>query len=131
MSESEKKIADTPSKSNRSGCGATAIAIIALVISLVAVLQYWIAEHRFSSDPGGSYMTFIGPEGDRVGHILDDYGNGFILRRVDPKLARRIEMMFGDEGVSIVLYRNEVAVARWALTDDGEKFEKLPHAPHP
>jgi hypothetical protein len=127
MSAAETKMANTPPHRKRSGCSCTTIAVIALIISLAAFIQFWIArfDPRFSSDSGGSYLTFIGPNGDRVGHVLDDYGNGFILRRIDPKRARRIEMMVGDEGVSIVLYKHEAKVARWSLTDDGEKFEKL------
>ena len=120
-------MSEEPKQEKHAGCGGTGIAIVALLVSLVSFFQFWVArlDPRLSAEPGGWYATFIGPDNDPVGHISDDYDNGFILKRIDPKRARRIEMLVGDEGVKIVLYRDETPVARWSLTDDGEKFEKL------
>ena len=116
------------------GCSTLSIAVIALVISVAAFVQSWVAkmDPGFSCTYGGdSYLTLVGPGGKRVGHVLDDYHDGFILRRVDRERDRRVEVAVGDDGVSIVLYRHESAVARWSLTDEGASFEKLPNDHRP
>ena len=74
--------------------------------------------------PGSSYIIFRDHSGKFTGSIADDYG-GLKITRLDEKSARRVELIMGDSGVRIRLYNDEVPVAQWSVSEDGDKFEKL------
>ncbi len=113
------------------GCNGTALTKIlsglTLLISLGTLLFVWffhnnLQPHAYS---GSSYIIFRDQDGRFMGSISDDYGK-LKLTRLDEKAARRVEMTFGDASVAIRLYRNEIPVAQWSVSEDGEKFEQLP-----
>jgi hypothetical protein len=102
------------------------VAGAALLVAIATFMQLWVFRNnmRLQASPGSAYIVFLDENGKFASSLADDYGQ-LMLRRVDAKRARRVEMTVGDAGLIVKLYRDEKPVAQWTLSDDGEKFERL------